>query len=178
MAELSTLARPYAKAAFEYANEHDAVSEWSAMLDLLSGVSSYEAVSKLIGSPSETATAKAEMLVDICGDGLSDKGVNFLKNLADNRRLALLPQIQFQFGVLKAEQEKMLDVDVTAAQALDQPQQDRLAEALQKRLQRTININVSVDPTLIGGVVIRAGDTIIDGSVSGRLAKLAEAINQ
>ncbi len=178
MAELSTLARPYAKAAFEYANEKGAVDQWAGMLRLLAGLSEFEAVADLISAPDQTPAEKAEKLIAICGDGLNAEGANFLRNLADNRRLPLLPQIRVQFNAFQAEQDKTLDVDVLAARVMDQAQQDRLAAALQQRLQRTININVSVDPTLIGGAVIRAGDTIIDGSVSGRLAKLAEAINQ
>jgi len=178
MAELSTLARPYAKAAFEYANEKGAVDQWAGMLSLLAGLSEFDAVAELIGAPDQTATEKAEQLIAICGDGLNAEGANFLRNLADNRRLPLLLEIQVQFNAFQAEQDKTLDVDVVAAQVMDQVQQDRLAAALQQRLQRTINIKVSVDATLIGGAVIRAGDTIIDGSVSGRLARLAEAINQ
>lgn len=178
MAEISTLARPYAKAAFEYANENGAVEQWSTMLSLLAGLSGFTAVSELISGPGETPANKASKLIDICGDGLNAQGANFLRNLANNRRLDLLAEIQIQFNALQAEYNKTLDVDVVAARAMDQSQQDRLAEALQQRLQRTININVSVDAKLIGGAVIRAGDTIIDGSVSGRLAKLAEAINQ
>jgi len=178
MAELSTLARPYAKAAFEYANEKGAVDQWAGMLSLLAGLSEFDAVAELIRAPDQTPAEKAEQLITICGDGLNAGGANFLRNLADNRRLPLLPQIQIQFNTFQAEQDKTLDVDVIAAQVMDQAQQDRLAAALQQRLERTINIKVSVDPTLIGGAVIRAGDTIIDGSVSGRLARLAEAINQ
>jgi len=178
MAELSTLARPYAKAAFEYANEKGAVDQWAGMLSLLSGLSEFDAVAELISAPDQTAAEKAEQLIAVCGDGLSVEGANFLKNLADNRRLPLLQEIHVQFNVFQAEQDKTLDVDVVAARAMDQAQQDRLAAALQQRLERTINIKVSVDATLIGGAVIRAGDTIIDGSISGRLARLAEAINQ
>jgi F-type H+-transporting ATPase subunit delta len=178
MAELSTLARPYAKAAFEYANEKGAVEQWAKMLSLLAGLSEFDVVAELISTPDQTPAEKADKLIAICGDGLNDQCANFLKNLADNRRLSLLPEIQVQFNVFQAEQDKTLDVDVLAARAMDQDQQDRLAAALQQRLQRTINIKVSVDATLIGGAVIRAGDTIIDGSVSGRLARLAEAINQ
>lgn len=178
MAELSTLARPYAKAAFEYANEKGAVDQWAGMLSLLAGLSEFDAVADLISAPDQTPAEKAEKLIAICGDGLSVEGANFLKNLADNRRLSLLSEIQIQFNAFQAEQDKTLDVDVLAARAMDQAQQDRLAAALQQRLQRTINIKVSVDAALIGGAVIRAGDTIIDGSVSGRLARLAEAINQ
>ncbi len=178
MAELSTLARPYAKAAFEYANEKGAVDQWAKTLSLLAGLSEFDAVAELISAPDQTPAEKADKLIAICGDGLSVEGANFLKNLADNRRLPLLPEIQIQFNAFQAEQDKTLDVDVLAARAMDQAQQDRLAAALQQRLERTINIKVSVDAALIGGAVIRAGDTIIDGSVSGRLARLAEAINQ
>lgn len=177
MAELSTLARPYAKAAFESANESGSLDEWAQTLDLLAALREQPAVAALIASPNQTPEQKARSLADLCGDQLSASGNNFLFILAENRRLTLLPEIADQFHALKAEQEKSIAVDVTSAREMTQQQQDSLAAALQTRLQRSVTIQVSVDPDLLGGAVIRAGDTIIDGSVRGRLAKLAEAIN-
>lgn len=177
MAELSTLARPYAKAAFELANQNSQLAQWADTLGLLSGLSKQQNVGKLFNSPNETPEGKAQKLVDLCADDLSAQGKNFVHILAENRRLTLLPEINLQFQILKAEQEKSLAVDVVSAREMSAEQQASLTSALTERLQRTVTISVSIDPALLGGAVIRAGDTIIDGSVRGRLAKLAEAIN-
>lgn len=177
MAELSTLGRPYARAAFEYANGAGQLAPWADMLGLLSALTKQEAVAALLGSPSETPAGKAARLIEICGDSVTPAVVNFIHILAENRRLALLPVISEQFNALKAEQEKNVAVEVVSARALTADQQETLAAALKTRLQRDVTINVSVDSALLGGAVIRAGDTIIDGSVRGRLTKLAEALN-
>ncbi|PCH51854.1 MAG: F0F1 ATP synthase subunit delta [Cellvibrionales bacterium] len=177
MAELSTLARPYAKAAFEFADQADGLEQWSAMLNLLAALAQEDSVAKLFNSPSETPVGKAQKLIDICADELSPQGQNFIHIVAENRRLSLLPEISTQFEALKAEREMTVEVEVVSAREMSADQQAGLASALKERLQRTVSINVSIDPTLLGGAIIRAGDTIIDGSVRGRLAKLAEAIN-
>ncbi len=177
MAELSTLARPYAKAAFELANENNELAQWANALDLLSALSDQQNIAELFNSPNETPESKAEKLVAICADDLFAKGKNFVHILAENRRLTLLPEIATQFHILKAEQEKSIAVDVVSAKELSAEQQASLTNALKERLQRTVTISVSIDPDLLGGAVMRAGDMIIDGSVRGRLSKLAEAIN-
>lgn len=177
MAELSTLARPYAKAAFEFANQNSQLGLWADTLGLLSALSEQQNLAKLFKSPGETPQSKAQKLVDICADRLSAETKNFVHILAENRRLSLLPEINLQFQALKAEQEKSIAVEVISARDMSVEQQTSLTSALTERLQRTVTLSVSIDPALLGGAVIRAGDTIIDGSVRGRLAKLAEAIN-
>lgn len=177
MAELSTLARPYAKAAFEYAADAGDLQGWSSSLAVAAAVAQQDAVEKLLSSPSYTAAQQAEKVVEICGDALTPKTLNFVQVLAENRRLQLLPQIYQQFEVLKANREKTVDVSVTAAVQISAEQQEKLASALSAKLERTVNMQVAVDSSLIGGAVVRAGDTVIDGSIRGRLAKLAEALN-
>lgn len=177
MAELSTLARPYAKAAFEFAVAADALPRWSAMLHLLTALTQNPTVAGLLASPGLTPAAKAEKIVATAGDVLDAKGINFVHTLAENRRLPLLPHIAEQFEALKADLEKTLEVDVIATSELDVGQQEKLIAALTKRLQRKVAITVAVDPALRGGAIIRAGDTTIDGSVRGRLARLAEALS-
>ncbi len=177
MAELSTLARPYAKAAFELAKQNGQLTQWADALGLLAVLSEQQNVVKLVNSPSETPEGKAQKLIGLCADDLSAQGKNFVHALAENRRLPLLPEINAQYQMLKAEQEKSIAVDVVSARELTAEQQAGLTDALTERLQRTVTISVSTDPALLGGAVIRAGDTIIDGSVRGRLTKLAEAIN-
>lgn len=177
MAELSTLARPYAKAAFEYAAEAGDLQGWSSSLAVAAAVAQQEAVNELLSSPAYTAAQLAQKLVDVCGDALTPSMQKFVRVLAANHRLKLLPQIYQQFEVLKANREKTVEVEVIAAQQISSEQQEKLASALSAKLERTVNMQVSIDSSLIGGAVVRAGDTVIDGSIRGRLAKLAEALN-
>jgi len=177
MAELSTLARPYAKAAFEYAVEAEDLQGWSDSLALTGTVAQQPALSKLLSSPSATAVQQADAFKDICGDQLLAACQNFISILSENRRLQLLPQISQQFEIMKANREKAVDVDVVAARELDAGQQKTLSDALSATLERKVNLQVSLDKSLLGGAVIRAGDTVIDGSIRGRLTKLAESLN-
>ena len=177
MAELSTLARPYAKAAFEYAVEAKDLQGWSDSLSLAASVAQQPAVEKLLSSPSATAEKQAEAVQNICGDELATACQNFISILSENRRLQLLPQISQQFEIMKANLEKAVDVDVVAASKLNAAQQKALSEALSAKLERKVNLQVSLDKSLLGGAVIRAGDTVIDGSIRGRLTKLAETLN-
>lgn len=177
MAESSTLARPYAKAAFDYALEHGDLAQWSRQLGTVAAVVAVEPVAKAIDSPSLTGDAQAQLLLDLCGDELSPAVNNFLRVLAENKRLQLLDEIAAQFELYKANQEKSVDVDVTTAYPLEQALEQQLTAALKGKLQREISLNTNVDQSLLGGVLVRAGDVVIDGSVRGRLAKLARAMN-
>jgi F-type H+-transporting ATPase subunit delta len=177
MAELSTLARPYAKAAFQYAADASDLQGWSNSLAVAAAVASQDTVVKLLSSPSYTATQQAEKTIEVCGDALNEKSRSFVQVLAENRRLQLLPQIYQQFEVLKANREKTVEVNVVSASEISTEQQEKLASALSSKLEREVSMQVSIDDSLIGGVVVRAGDTVIDGSIRGRLAKLAEVLN-
>jgi len=177
MAELSTLARPYAKAAFEYANANGALAHWSSMFATLAGVVMQERVGQQLAKPALTAEQQTKLLLDLCGDTLDVAGGNFVRTLAANKRLTLLPAIRELFEQLKAQQERTVDVEITSAFELDAAMQEKLATALKSKLSRDVKVHASVDQSLIGGVLIRAGDTVIDSSVRGRLAKLAEAMN-
>ncbi|WP_137817550.1 MULTISPECIES: F0F1 ATP synthase subunit delta [unclassified Pseudomonas] len=176
MAELTTLARPYAKAAFEYAQAHQQLANWSAMLGLAAAVSQDDRMQRVLTAPRLTSTDKATTFIEVCGDKFDAKVQNFLHVISENNRLELLPEIAELFELLKAEQEKSVDVDVTSAFALNEEQQDKLAKVLSARLGREVRLHAAEDATLIGGVVIRAGDLVIDGSVRGKLAQLAEAL--
>jgi len=176
MAELTTLARPYAKAAFEYAQAHQQLANWSAMLGLAAAVSQDDTMQRVLKAPRLTSTEKATTFVEVCGDKFDAQARNFLSIVSENNRMELLPEIADMFELYKAEQEKSVDVDVTSAFALNDEQQDKLAKVLSARLGREVRLHAAEDATLIGGVVIRAGDLVIDGSVRGKLAKLAEAL--
>ena len=177
MAELSTLARPYAKAAFSYARENSVLAQWSEQLLTVAAVTTDDAMATVLTNPALTNEQRAQTLTDVCGDALCDEAKNFIAILAANKRLALLPEISSQFELFKANQEKSIEVDVVSAFDLSDVMTAKLAEALGKKLEREVKVSTSTDRDLLGGVLIRAGDLVIDGSVRGRLNKLAEALN-
>jgi F-type H+-transporting ATPase subunit delta len=177
MAELSTLARPYARAAFEFAVNVNDLAAWSASLSTAAKVSQAENMQKVLSSPSLTSEQQAKQFVDVCGDELSANAQNFIKVLAENKRLPLLPEITSLFDEFKANREKSVEVEVATVFELDEALQQKLAATLSEKLEREVNLQTTIDKDLIGGVVIRAADIVIDGSISGRLAKLSEAMN-
>lgn len=177
MAESITLARPYANAAFEIAAEDNALAQWSQMLRTLATVTADEKVSALLNSPALTADQQTEVLVSVIGDELTDKGRNLVNLLAANRRLALLPEISGIFDDFKAAREKSVDVELQTAYPISDAVVEQLRQALQKKLDRDVKVHSRVDQHLIGGVVVRAGDTVIDNSVRGKLNKLAESLS-
>ena len=177
MAELITVARPYAKAAFQFADENGALAEWSDMLAFAAAVSTDEAVSSFLNNPKITSAQKAEAFGDLCKDKLNAQGKNFVAMLAQNKRLAALPEIAVLFEALKSQKEQSVDVEITSAFALSDEQGKKLAAALKQKLGREVNVTTAEDKALLGGVIIRAGDMVIDGSVRGKLAKLAEKLN-
>lgn len=177
MAELTALARPYAKAAFLFAREQNALEKWASMLGLTAALVEDPQMERVLGSPSLSDEARVKAIATVCGDALDQSGVNFITQLAENGRLKLLPTIFEQFHRLRSQEQGVADVEVISAYELDEAEVERLKASLNKRLGKDIRINSKVDAGLIGGVVIRAGDTVIDGSVRGRLQKLAEQLN-
>jgi len=178
MAELATIARPYANAVFELAKRDDALADWSRMLEVLTATTGYEPVIRLLDSPDLPATSKAFRLAEVCGDELDDRGKKFLQSLAEHDRLGLIGEVREQFEALRAEELKSLDVEVVSAFPLSDAQSDALKQALSNKFGKEIAIESRVDQGLIGGAVIRAGDMVIDGSVRGKLQKLAENLGQ
>jgi F-type H+-transporting ATPase subunit delta len=173
MADKSTIARPYAKAAFEEARDHERLGPWSDALRTAAAVVSDPRVEELLGNPRVTPEQLAALVSETAGPGLDEEGRNFVRTLADNRRLALLPEISSHFDQLKGEAEGIVEVTVTSAAPLDESQRGKLAAALQRRLGRTVHLHCATDPALIGGAVLRAGDMVIDGSLRGRLERIA-----
>jgi F-type H+-transporting ATPase subunit delta len=176
MAELITLARPYAKAAFEYARADKALDIWSSSLAVVASVVQQAAVEELLNSPTVTSAQKAATLFELCGEELDKKVKNFVAVMAENKRLTLLKEVQELFEDFKSQQEKFSDITVSTAFALDKKVEKALTEKLGKVLESEVSLSTDIDKSLIGGVVISAGDMVIDGSVRGRLAKLAETI--
>ncbi|SFH57775.1 F0F1 ATP synthase subunit delta [Modicisalibacter xianhensis] len=178
MAETSTVARPYAKAAFEFAHAQGALEAWSDMLALAANVAAdADMRARVMDNPRLSGVEKADVIIEVCGDAMGKEGQNLLRTLGQQNRLAALPAIAEQFDLLKAQQEKRMDVTIVSAFPLDAKQEDKLASALAKRLNREISITTQVDSALLGGVILRAGDTVIDGSVRGRLARLRDALS-
>jgi F-type H+-transporting ATPase subunit delta len=177
MAELNTVARPYTKAAFEYALDKGNLDQWSAMLSIAAQAAQDSEMALVLGNPALTSEQKAELIIAVCEKHLDEAGTNFVSLLAENQRLALLPEIFAQFENLKANQTQSVELKVTTAFDLTEQQQQNLTQALGKKLGREVSMTTEVDKSILGGVVIRTEDLVIDGSVRARIAKLAEAMN-
>ena len=173
MAERITTARPYAKAIFALARQNNSLAATADGLTLGAQVVADPRVHALLGSPHVTAAQLAELVNGIVGPKLDEHGRNFISLLAANRRLGFLPEIAALFAQMKAEVENAVDVDVTSATALTPDQEGRYAAALQKKLGRQVRLRTKVDGSLLGGAVLKAGDLVIDGSIRGRLERLA-----
>ena len=177
MAELTTVARPYAKAVFQYALDKGELSQWSEMLALAALVASDETMSEFLTLPQLTSEKKAEVFTSICDGKLSDGGKNLIAQLAEHKRLEAIPAIHVLFEALLAEQEKSVDVNVESAFALSDVETEKLINSLKIKLGREVRLESTVNESLIGGVIIHAGDLVIDASVKGKLEKLANELN-
>lgn len=176
--EITTVARPYARAAFSQAmDEASGLAQWSRMLSLLAATFLNDDVATGLNDPLLTTDDKGKLVIDVMGEELSDKGQNFVRVLAEYNRISLLPRISEMYELLKANHEKTLDVQVTSAYEVSETDALKLAKALKLRLQREINLSTTVDASLLGGVVIRAEDTVIDNSVRGKLDRLSQVLN-
>ncbi len=174
--EKITIARPYAEAIYGRAEETDTLDAWSDMLDLLGIVAGTPEVASMIDNPLLPPQRVQELMLEISGERLDEEGRNLVKLLVENDRLSLLPDIAALYERLKRERQGVLQVQVTSAYTLNQAEKKTLAGVLKERLDRDIEINAERDPDLIGGILIRAGDLVIDGSVRGQLHKLANEL--
>jgi F-type H+-transporting ATPase subunit delta len=175
MSELTTVARPYAKAAFDYAVDNKAVSQWLDMLVFAGEVAKNEEIKNILSS-AMAADKLAELFISICGEQLDQAGQNLVKVLAENGRIKALPDIALLFTQYKAEFDKEVDVEVTSAVKLSKKQQTEISASLEKRLARKVKLHCSVDAAIVAGVIIKAGDTVIDGSVRSKLNRLSDAL--
>jgi F-type H+-transporting ATPase subunit delta len=178
MADKSTLARPYARAVFELAREGGLYDAWSRRLAFGAAALRNPQVCRLLDDPRRPRAEQVQLLLDLCGEPLAPDLGNFLRLLADNGRLGVLPEISVAYGALRAEAEGRVDVEVRSAAPIDEGTRGALKRALERRLNRSVELANVIDPSLIGGAVIRAGDLVIDGSVHGRLDGLAAALKR
>ena len=185
MADNNTIARPYARAAFEFAGEKQDLAAWSGALDVAKDVLADGQVVKFLGNPTLSDEQKLGFLTElfqstdgkelVLGGG-NEHGSNFLKLLLEYGRVSVLPEIAEHFDALKAAVENTVDVTVTSAATMSAAQEKTVVAALEERLGRSINLSTEIDENLIGGAVIRAGDVVIDGSLRSRLESLANAL--
>ena len=172
MAEKITLARPYAKAIFELASKDNAIDSWMEKLDLLSQVSSVDEVLDVIKNPEISLDDTVSMFTAICKDMLDDESVNLLRLAGENGRLDLFPEIAQEYEKLKAQAQGTLEAEVISAYTVNAAQKKLITETLLKRFNKEVTITTIIDKSLIGGIVIRAGDLVIDGSVSTQIKKI------
>ncbi len=175
MAEMLTIARPYAEAAFKFARDAQALPAWSAALARLAAVLASPTAHDLIGHPGVPADRLAAVIADTTG-GLDAQQLNFVRLLADNERLGAIAEIANLFEALRNDHEGVLEATIASAFPIDAGQVDGIVATLSQRFGRRIKASVSVDPELIGGVSIRIGDEVIDASVRGKLAQMAGAL--
>jgi F-type H+-transporting ATPase subunit delta len=176
MAEKTTIARPYAQAIFDLAQGRKELPRWSDMLQLAATVAADERVAALFGNPRLDKTEVTQLFLDICGDKLSDQGQNLIRLLMENDRMDVLTEIAALYEVYRAEAERTVEAHVISAEAVSAAQQQQIIAMLKQRLGREVTLSCETDPSLVGGAIIRAGDLVIDGSVTGQLAKLQVAL--
>ena len=176
MAEAISVARPYAVAAFDEATKLGSLKSWSEFLLAAAEVVANPEVKALIASPRVSKNQLEELLLALLGDSITATQQNFTKLMVENQRLILLPEIAAMFESMRAEAEKSIDVVVTSAFELDEPQLQKISAAMKKRMGRDIRLSCKTDRELLGGIIIRAGDKVIDGSARTRLSDLANAL--
>ena len=180
MSEISTIARPYAKAVFDLADEDKSYDKWSDALSLLTSIVADDAMQSLVEDPFVDKSKLAELIKGICennGAGKADQQAqNLIDTLIDNGRLNTLEAISARYEELRAQAESMVEAQVESALPLDAAQLEKLSASLEKHFGKKVKLESSVNEDLMGGILIRAGDTVIDGSVRTKLEKLASTI--
>jgi F-type H+-transporting ATPase subunit delta len=178
MAELTTIARPYAEAVFELAKQEGRFGEWSDALKLAAAVSRDANMQSVLSSPRVPYGQKSALLLATAGKGIGELGENFLQLVLRNGRADILPEISQLFEEMKERDEGVIEASIASAFPLVQDQLSELTAKLEKRFKRKILARPSVDPELIGGVVVRVGDEVLDGSVRGKLEAMAAALTK
>ena len=178
MAELATIARPYAEAVFRLAKEGNALAAWSEKLAFIAAIYQDPQMQAAIGNPRVTANDVERLLLSICGERIDDAARNLIQLLVRNRRLPVLQQIREQFEKLKLGDEGKLDAKISSAYPIDDVQRSHVVSLLSSRFKREINATVTVDPELIGGIKVEVGDKVWDTSVRGKLQTMAVTLTK
>lgn len=175
MNQALTLARPYARAAFALARQAGALPQWSAALSVSAQLAADPRLKALIAHPGLDTGEAAGLVAPPSCDAVFLK---FLDVLAENDRIALLPEIAGQFDALRSEAERVIRVRVTSATALSDDERSKIEAALRRRFNTDVVLELTIDPDLIGGAIIDAGNVVIDGSIRSKLARLETALTQ
>lgn len=170
-----TVALPYAKATFDFAVEHQTIEHWLSMLFFSAEVSRNKQMIALL-SGTLTSEKLAETFINVCGDQLDKSGRNLIKVMAEHNTLAVLPNVLEQFLYLRAEQESTMKVDLISSSPLKKDQLIKITTAMEQRLLRKVKLNCKIDKSIVAGIIILAGDIVIDNSVRGRLQRLSDAL--
>ena len=178
MSDFTTAARPYANAVYDIAHETGALDLWSDALANLTAVVSDAQMSKLLDDPGSGKTQKGELIIQILADNLSEQQQSLVKLMAENGRLKLMPDVLEQFEVARAKAENKIEAEVISAFELSAEQTNTLVKTLKNKLGCDITLTTSIDESLIGGVIIKAGDTIIDASMKSQLDSLALSLGR
>ena len=176
MTELATLARPYATAAYKRAKQTGTTEQWSQTLAFLAAVIQDQQIAQSAANPKSSKERFTAALLDLCSGKLDGEGENFVRLLVANRRLGLIGQISEQYEQYRAEEEGYIAVDVYTAYPLDDGEREQLSTVLLQNLGKQPHLNVQVDESLIGGVLIKAGDRVIDATVRGQIQRLAKSL--
>jgi len=175
MSELTTVARPYARAAFEFAVASNKIEAWAEMLLFTAEVAQNPTMAAML-TGDKAAKELANLFISVCDDQLNENGQNLIKIMAENGRLSVLPRVAQLYADLVAEHKKEIDVTVVSAYALAKKQKEELSVSLEKRLARKVNLNCSIDKSLITGMVITAGDLVIDSTAKSQLNRLSNTL--
>lgn len=176
MSELTTAARPYARAAFDLASQQGALDKWSDMLGFCAAVAHDSAMQTALDNPSLNKQQSAQLFNEVCGENIDQQGQNFIRLLSENDRLELLPEIAALYQHYRAQSEGTVDAELISALEVSEDQVSKIADSLAKRLGKKVSLSTRIDSSLIGGAIIKAGDMVIDGSVRGRLEKLSSTL--
>ncbi len=175
MSELTTVARPYAKAAFDFAVDSGAVAEWHDMLSFAAQVAQNDDIKAFL-SGSHSPEVASDLFIKVCGEQLNEQCQNLTKVMAENGRLVAFPAVAEMFNELKALYENEIEVEVTSATEISEAHQAGLVASLEKRLARKIKLNCNIDSAVVGGLLIKAGDTVIDATIRGKLERLSHVL--
>ncbi|MGP1928555.1 MAG: F0F1 ATP synthase subunit delta [Arsenophonus sp. NC-WZS1-MAG3] len=175
MSEITTVARPYAKAAFDFAVKKQLVDKWQNMLSFIDEVTRNQQIGELFSSLIAPETL-AKIFITICGNEIDEHVRNLIRIMAENERLSTLPEVLKQYIQLRAILELTVDIEVVSATTLNEKQQFKISAAMEKRLSRKVKLNCKIDKSIIAGLIIKAGDLVIDGSVRGRIKRLIDVL--
>lgn len=178
MSDFTTAARPYANAVYDTAHENNALNSWGDALANMANVVNDSQMSELLDNPKLGKVQKGELLIQVLGDKLTQQQQNLVKLMAENGRLKLMPDVVAQFEVARAKAENKIEAQVISAFELSAEQTNELVNTLKNKLGCEITLTTTVDESLIGGVIIKAGDTIIDASMKSQLDSLALSLGR